>query len=1661
MKVFKKLLAIILTLSIFLSMMPGVGSVVHAAGPGIVNVYVDNYDRETGILTIRWDGISGAQNVRVEYKAPDGTDRTESADNITTNTLTFSTKLANDFIYAMDIKIYKSADPLTLAAQGFLCFLPGITFRAVAVDGNRDYEDIDKIGREIGIKPALKLTWSVPSVYNGSNFVPADTDDALSVIVNKMKTMYGKNISENALKSYIISVDRNDLGNNLTALSDIEIKQEGINSYKANTAKNKNLTAKVEYNTTSHELTLYLVGGKDGSVVLPATDAEKDSEWDTKWKNLLPAEMADANIKDSVLLDPDILPGTVYSMGVMPIFKDGQNLDVISVGDPEDDQQSPLTDVPYIYTAMRFKLTKDEWGNLNVIIYKVNGGSTNLPNLIYEIQSGKSSPGLGGDLPLIESIDDIYYPTGITVFSSIRDIEPSNTDNYKVVAKSQAGERIASWNMPFRLADYISGPHMPNDVKIEPDRNEVSIEVVNPQTGDTFIEKTTDITISWKKPANWANEIEPNTDPDKDVYYHVLLSTNQTDLGEKKSLEANGVNYGDFDVKYRRVIYFSSKAAVQDPQDSSRLMYTIKGDELFKYVKFTGTYDAEGKPVFQYGDIDNAEGYPEFLLPNKVYYLQMFTTTGEHADNPGENHKSGYSAIKSFATSLGAQQIVPVPYNFNYTLNDIDRNTKRNYIEFVIAENDVDKESFIANRGASSNPTVNVYYELYMAKPQGSTHASETLDFELIDTLPGTGEKSAPVIHVSVGRTGTPVLKANTTYYFKVVTKLVLDEGKSTEKVIRSESSMIRPVTTIKSIVIDTPDTSNQKPLAPLDFTDKDDNGESTVNGPSVTLSWTRQKDDEIGKDDIKYTIVVTSTRLSGMDELPVGDYIHDTFMATIGNKLKLLDPGAAPMEDSDIKFEFDEGKNKYRLVIKNWLDPNRLYFFSIRAVKGGKTSDWVCIPVTTPLIPEPTNMEAIKDYQLGFYWRDTTPYVMPEDYVIKIKKTSDSNYEEVPRSRSLITKDGSTFYARVYNLAPNTSYDIKVYRGNTQMTIYPEASSMTTRDSYHQVAVSWKGLPYGYKYELAIRAADESEYTILTDDDLVFYTNSDGKSYPYYIEEHQDTAGNEYAYCYAVIKSVRVTTSLGIVQHQPLKSNMKYYIRVRAVKVSAEGTVYYSKYAGPVEIRTEFSQDDYDDTEQDEEKKDKFLDKISKLEEKLYWRMYMSNSSITKLLVKSERMVDAVINDGNPAFVLDISDIDENMDIDVIYMPLEVIEAAGKEIKNFSIKTDSGEFIFRPGTLDTERDELFKTVRTSSGVKDLFLKITFSRGKLPDSSLPQGKRVSDVSELKLQVLGTSLTDENLKNMIHDRLYNEKTGLVKEKLDILMNSNGSSNMTPKQLDQYLDLLVEDVERELSEYIGGIVEGGRYTSGMVVRTESLTEFNVPMLVKLYHGKEQGLINPYAYYSDAKSWRKLSADVDQSYGSVSFNAGKTGQYVLLTQNNSMKDVPDDYWAKDSIIRFTSKYDLTGVFAGIEKSFSPELSVSVKEMVLLYDRITGNTGESSGTNIKKRAQILGLDKLLNLSNAVRDISREETASVLAKLYCMKTGVDLSSIKPGRTVFIADDAEISNSKYNSVIVCIDLGILELDENVRFKPKGSMTRAEMITALVRLLELTGDMAGK
>jgi len=378
-------------------------------------------------------------------------------------------------------------------------------------------------------------------------------------------------------------------------------------------------------------------------------------------------------------------------------------------------------------------------------------------------------------------------------------------------------------------------------------------------------------------------------------------------------------------------------------------------------------------------------------------------------------------------------------------------------------------------------------------------------------------------------------------------------------------------------------------------------------------------------------------------------------------------------------------------------------------------------------------------------------------------------------------------------------------------------------------------------------------------------------------------------------------------------------------------------------------------------------------------------------------------------------------------------------------------EFTIRPDTFDITNNEKIKLINNRAGVNDILLKLTVKRKDEGRKQLPaKTKRASSVIDFAVEAQGISQTTEALEQKIHDKLYNEDNGLLSEKLNTLINTYAGNKS--QVLNQYVDELVKLVELELSNFIYTNVETMKI-SGV---SADIQAFDTPLLVRLYYTGSSGLKLPYVLYKEKNTWQKLTADTASNSNTILFNVTGTGQYVVLIVVNSVADIPDSHWAKKDIEKFTSKYDLSTVFTGIESTFAPENIVTRKEMVLLYEVVANKA--SSTDNIKQKLETTGLDSIFNTRNVVGNVTKQEAAAVLIKIYSAKTGINVQNLKLNRTLYIADEDSIDSKFLKSVMIAVDKNFMELDANRYFYPGASLSRAQVISIFVRLLENTGDL---
>ena len=1667
-------LAILLTYGLF------AGLTVNAATIP-VNIHVDEY--ASGTLDIHWDAISEVQSAVITYHLPDDTDNaveTVLELNQTTNEASIS-GLKTDYIYDIRLELYSQIDGEgELLGEGLLYYLPRITFFAGAVAPDPAYTDITGGGRESGDKPELKLRWIEPKVYNGIKFVFAthvpdagdmdgDSDTAeliytsanLTYMETQLNNIYNDGREIDFLNYRVnISSDLTRLNGGSSQAAIIINDNGGVLLANVSTSDpTPDVTSAVYGIDTNGYYSFSLVGRKDDTVT----------------------EIPDVDANDYLLPDMDILPGSVYYMNIKPVFADSDNnpVNAVTSGNPEDQNGSLLTGtVSYASTPVRFQLSKDNANNIYIKIYKINQGSLDLPRLYYQIQAS-DDPSVPGDWTVKKTMDDTYF-NGDFAVTAISGVNPNNNIYYKIVVKSDSpNDKLESLKMPYMLSIDTSKPPVPLNIVVT-NRELHPGTVVNPDLANVNV-KSTDVTISWDKPANWDTEYD-------DLVFHFMLSTSQTDLTDKVPFYVNGTYWDSYIPEYRLVKYVDGRSeSIID--DGSRLSLTIDAFDLFMAEKWDNL-DEEIDNINLNNSDGNPDDYPAFLAPNTVYYFKMYTTKASDAGTSDPVKMSDQSLVISFTTLNGVEQDVPLPGNLGLEANS--KNTEIsppvNYIDVVFDKvTNLDWRNYTSNYN-TTDYNYYTYYDIYMNSRTDTEFTligtTEEQDVDLIFTGVDDPASTSVKARISqftdnsnqvVSRFGTRLLP-NTTYYFKVKTRLVIerktDPSEFTEK--ESMSTAILPVTTIV-IDINPPDDNDRKPLTPVDFAiASDSGGNQLLSGNSVTFTWERKEFDVV------YELVRTAGRVNPTDQLSTYEFdaeylsfldAYDLPSDGLANEKVYLnpDPDADPTAGPEGKFSYDSTTRMCTYTVDMRLFPNKLYYFSLKAVRldSGNISiaesAWTSIPITTSLIEAPVQLVAVNDAQLGFFWVDSTIGMTAEDYRIFIKGPGDSAYKLVTRSASTIVKDrdGRTYYGRITNLKVNSCYDIRVFKGVDNNILVYEKKGMETRDGYHELEVRWKGLPVDdySNYEIAIRTEDASEYTTLTVSDLEQYTDNSGDLLSYYTEETTQTSGNDYMFYNARIKSVMVTLPGGLKTRQQLKSNVKYYIKVRAVRIDAADValVSYSKYVGPVDSRTEFNQDDYDNTDRENENKATFLEKMKQLEKGYYWRVDIDNSDAVQILLKSEMVVNAINNSSEDYFALDMSDISLNMDKDVVFIPLSIVKAMNVKNKSLVIKTNGAEYVLRPQSLDADENEQISDLVQRSAVKDLYLQLTISRtDTVPVSLSSSGDRISAVNDLEIQAVGASKTDAELKSLFYDKLYNEEDGLVSTKLNLLLNTYiGNGTDASDTMNEYTAKLIEMIEEELSEYIDSILE----SVTLKTSAQIITQFGTPVSARLSFSTRQGVKTPYVLYDGSNTWQKLAANVVQAPSSLTFNVLKTGKYVImLAARSSISDVPDNHWARDYIVKLTSRYDLSDVFIGINNAFAPENQVSGKEIILLYEKVTGRANANTGLDIKQKSVKLGLDTIINPNAVLKNIKRQETAAILIKLFAVKKGVNETALRPGRTIMLNDEADVGDAFYSRVLLAVDLDFMEADSDYNFRPLACITRAEVAAAFVRLLELTGDI---
>lgn len=1617
-----------------------------------VNVYIDSY--ESGTVSFHWDQLPGTKSVVITYHTVAGLVAVNTG--LTGNSHTIS-GLQKDFIYDISIRIYNAENGGGAEiGKGFIYFSPGISFFSAKVP--MPEQQIAGGGYESGAKPVLKFEWSIPKVWDGDSFEKVDA--SLEHMQNQINNVYNDNRQLSTVGYRInISTSQTRL-NGDSAQSSIEVEKiEG--AYKAKVSSINGVTCVTEEPDLENKLRFYLQGRKDDTETISDQDAN-----------------------DSILPDPEIFPGTVYYMNIKPVFRNnaGANVSAVSVGIPENQNGSGLSGVvPYAYTPIRYQLSKDNSNNIYVRIFKINKGSLDLPRLFYQVQTS-DDPSVQGDWKIKKTLDDTYF-SGDFAVTVVSGINPNNKVYFKIVAKSDSSpDRIESNYMPYVITQDETRPPVPTGLGVSL-LKPVPGSVFNSYIGKYSAIKSTDVTIYWDKPDNF-DSIKGN------IYYHFLLNTVQSESQNEISIVSEGNDFGKYVSNYRLIKYVSASSP-NITEKNGKLYYTLKGFDLYTWE------DVQGN---RYTDSPhNSDNYPAALLPNKTYYFKMYTTKAVDKGSTNPEKTSDISTVKTFTTISQSDGQVPLPKNVTLKQNGYNRNLGAPYFEIQFEKVNVDWLNYLENINVSKN----IYYDIYLSlSPDnafpvliGTTgNPAGDLLFTGVDDIQSTIVK-AYIYKFSENSPAYGIigskLRTNTPYFITVKTRLKA-EGLTPDKSSRFTS--ILPVTTTRGDDA-AYDDSSQRLLTPYDFQlAADKAGNLSVTGTRATFRWTRQEEG------VKYAIICTKAPV--LKDAQPASYINDafykSFISYYGNRDSNSDNNTFILDPAnDIKggfFEYNAATKEFKLTSDGWLYPNTLYYFSIRAVSGNKSSIWISIPVTTSTIEAPLSFEVVRSTGLGVMFRDASQAAVPEDYSVSIKQEGKTGYKVLTRSAYNISKDGTTVYLRINNLDKSTTYSVKVTKGTNQAVIY-EKSGLVTLDARHNIEIRWKGLQT-LKYSADVKSKQSDYYKQLSEQNFLTYTHTNGTSQPYFFIKTSELDGTPYVWYYARIISepYEAESKLQNVTaiQKPLLSNSSYSIKIRSYMVNpvSPSSVVFSKYTGPVETRTEFNQLDQDLKDVYNAVKVKFVDKISIIEQNLFYNGRDKNMFL--FLVKGN-MAENSVGYTPGKYTVDISEVSETKGVDtqyidtrVVYIPEKVIETLDKYKKSLLVKCREILVELRPESFSPALSDQAVEAKSNPQVKELYYKISIQRIEAETDKTIEGfSPVSSVSGVNIQVVGMSKTDNEIRSIIHSKIYSAEDGLLTKSLAALSISKSNTEKADEfDLEQKASKIYSLFLEQLSVEVSDIIKACSVKESV----QMIKKFNRYAVMTLHYkgDSQKPRLKAVRQNPTKKTWEDAARNgvITYSDSMAGFETNLAGNYMLLEKTGTAVNdigISENYDHKVSKnISNNTDIDRT-IYKGMDEvtikldemiSYTSLLSVkpsslyekenlraidALKLFLAVMGIFTQDDEEKNKATDETYKTLIYKNKLEGImpDEAGALLDRKQLACILTELYAVINGLSSSLvISPGKTI-IKDVGKLSAICRKAIEFVVSSKFMDTEDG-KFSPEKNVSIIEALSSIGKLVQWLG-----
>lgn len=498
------------------------------------------------------------------------------------------------------------------------------------------------------------------------------------------------------------------------------------------------------------------------------------------------------------------------------------------------------------------------------------------------------------------------------------------------------------------------------------------------------------------------------------------------------------------------------------------------------------------------------------------------------------------------------------------------------------------------------------------------------------------------------------------------------------------------------------------------------------------------------------------------------------------------------------------------------------------------------------------------------------------------------------------------------------------------------------------------------------------------------------------------------------------------------LKFGSSYTIRVKMYNKTLNS---FSIYSNEVDHRTDSDNNDNDFDQDLDNWETNFKNLIEQLKNEPYW--FGKDTVSNTLVYYRPQYFDKIISSGTGVIELAQGSGGTYKEY---YLPASAVIKAFDQNKGFKIKYKEAEVIINAKTIDPYTNAIIKKIAeeiasNKATIKDYFIKITVDFKDIK-VNVAGNDNLSPSVNISINVVGTKRTiaewDKQMYDYIDTLLKTAEfsTDVKKEIENLIKNKVENATML-----QSMNKIVSNFKQKFGEEIT------RTLNNLNRKTESIQNFTGDIL---YVYQIPAGFSVSGYKKSGTGY--ITTDTRDYLGKKAIFTKQTGEYVFAGRKfaiNGTCNLPNG----DKINTIVLKYGLDD-FLGKDGNINLNKAMTRREVIGSVARLAGATKTQDSIEYLKTKNIIVSNR-----NMDTNITAEEAVYLVMKVYELRSGTKIETIKI-KNYNLTKDIKNINSKYKkSIQVAFDIGIYN---NSNMIAKGTISTQEFLQTLVNMSTMVG-----